>query len=852
MKTPVAERATQRGRASLPQHSDRRIHHTALFFAAYLLAVYIGYSISAGGVIAPIWPPAGIAVAGLYLFGRHLAPLVALGTVIGLSRQFEFGPGAMALVATVNTAEALLGATLLRRVNFSPALARTRDVVWFALAGAVVPPLLDVPAAIAVGMQLGYGSEMLLRGVFNWWAGNMLSILVIGGAMFVVASKRERISPSPSLRERVALSVGVVAIALATFLLGPIWGLREIACAVVLFLGVVWAALRHERMAVVGVNLGIAAIAVAALVNSWQRASDPIASLAASIGDASVVAGEHYALFANRILLLEGYVALVSLAGLLISAAMSERRAAERAHRRSENRFRTITEEIFDAFALFKPVLAADGSLRDLVFEEVNRRGRELLGIQAIDPTGSRFTHHFPTAVNGRFLALCASLIAERRVFEGEFDTTGLPGFEHRILRVLVVPLEHFLAVTARDVTDARRAEEQLRQALKMEAVGRLAGGVAHDFNNMMTAIGGYAELALNALPTGHPVREEIEQIRLASDRTASLTRQLLTLGRRQVLRREAIDPNDVVVDTMRLLRPLLGGGVTVSLDLAPGIGRILTDAGQLQQVVMNLALNARDAMPRGGNLQISTTNVDVASTDVHLAAGQHPGPHVELIVRDDGEGMDEATLAQAFDPFFTTRSASGGTGLGLSIVYGIAQQSGGHVSAVSAPGEGASFRLRFPRFDGSVTPDPADDSVIRSGEGECVLVVDDEDAIRRLIRRSLAASGYRVLEAANGAVALELVARHPGEVRLLVTDVMMPGMNGHEVARRARSWRPGLRVLFVSGYDEQSALRGAPDGPGSDFLEKPFSTRILIERVRALLDGPPAPDPEPPPPDSI
>ncbi len=842
MTTTGAAPAVAPRTGQTPESPGLRVRRAASFFVLYLLTVHLGYAISAGGVIAPIWPPAGVAVAGLFLLGSKMAWLVALGTVLGQLRQLDLSPLAVAAVAAVNATEALLGAALLRRAKFSPALARTRDVVALALVAGLAP-LVAVPVAIAVGSQLGYSGEILLRGVTNWWSGNTLSILVVSSALFVLSAKRERIERQPAMLERVALAALVIAVSFATFLLGPVWGLREIACAFVLFQFVVWAALRHERAAVVGVNVAVAAVATCALVISWQVAADPIAVLAQSIRHASTVSGGDYLLFANRILLLEGYVAAVAIAGLLISAVMSERRSAERELQKSERRFRAVTEEAFDAFALFRPERTADGALRDLVFEELNRRGRSLLGIGRVDPIGLGFADLFPTAANGRFLTLCGTLLENHRVFEGEFDTGALGGPGRRIIRLLIVPVGRRLAVTARDVTDARQAEEQLRQTLKMEAVGRLAGGVAHDFNNMMTAISGYAELALAALSSDHPVREELEQIQRASERTAFLTRQLLALGRRQVMRRDSVDPNAIIADTMRLLRPLLGPDLNVVLDLASDLGRVLSDAGQLQQVVMNLALNARDAMSSGGTLRIATKNVEIAAGEAHVAVSSRSGPHVEVSVEDDGCGMDEATLRQAFDPFFTTRAASGGTGLGLSIVYGIVQQSDGHVVTRSVPGEGTTFRLRFPRYDGAHGARIREPVVVSSGSGECVLVVEDEDSIRSLICRALGSAGYRVLEANNGSKALELVARHPGEIRVLVTDVVMPGMNGHELARRARSWRSGLRVLFVSGYDEESALRGEPVDVDTRFLAKPFTTREMLERVRELLDGVPATD---------
>jgi PAS domain S-box-containing protein len=372
------------------------------------------------------------------------------------------------------------------------------------------------------------------------------------------------------------------------------------------------------------------------------------------------------------------------------------------------------------------------------------------------------------------------------------------------------------------DVTARRVLEEELRQSQKMEAVGRLAGGVAHDFNNLLTAISGYGELALEQLQAGSRVREQVYEMKRAAERAAGLTRQLLAFSRRQVLQTEVVDLNAIVVDLERMLGRLLGAQVELSTDLDARLGRTQADPGQLEQVVMNLALNARDAMPGGGRLTISTRNTSVDGESF-----------VVLEVSDTGYGMDTATLEQAFEPFFTTKPAGEGTGLGLSTVYGIVKQSGGDVSAASAPGRGTTVRVLLPQVAADVTAeDEATAAPARCG-GSTVLLVEDEDVVRRLVATMLRESGYRVLETENAEAA---IARADGEVQIdiLLTDVVMPGLSGPDLASLLVELRPELRVIFMSGYTADMVARNGELDPATAFVQKPFTRAELL---RALED---------------
>jgi len=391
---------------------------------------------------------------------------------------------------------------------------------------------------------------------------------------------------------------------------------------------------------------------------------------------------------------------------------------------------------------------------------------------------------------------------------------------------------------TQRDVTELKRLEEQLRQAQKMEAVGRLAGGVAHDFNNLLTAILGSTELLLGGLPGANPLREDAEEIRRAAERAAALTRQLLAYSRRQVLKPEPLNLNTVVAEMDRLLRRLIGEDVVLVTALAPDLGTVRADPGQIEQVIVNLALNARDAMPQGGRLSVATTNIELDPAYVGDHAGAKAGPFVLLTVTDTGTGMDPETTAHLFEPFFTTKEVGKGTGLGLATVYGIVKQSGGYITVYSEPGQGTSFKIYLPRVP-EASPVPKGPTAPReSTRGtETILVVEDEPAVRSLSRRALEGSGYTVLAAATGADALELAERHDGPIDLLVTDVVMPGMSGRELAEQLAPRRPGLRVLYMSGYPGDAVVQRGGLAAGVAFLQKPFTPDGLARQVRAVLD---------------
>ncbi len=399
---------------------------------------------------------------------------------------------------------------------------------------------------------------------------------------------------------------------------------------------------------------------------------------------------------------------------------------------------------------------------------------------------------------------------------------------------------EHHVLATIFDITEREVLEAQLRQSQRFESIGQLAGGIAHDFNNLLTAIHGYAELLQQNLPADDPNRADAEQIALAADRAAELTRQLLAFSRRQVLQPRILDPGEVVSSVAPMLRRLLGEHIELATYRQPGTGHVRVDPSQLEQVIVNLAVNARDAMPAGGTLTVEVTGADLDDAFAAGHAGVRQGRYVSLAVSDTGAGMDAATRARAFEPFFTTKAPGTGNGMGLATVYGIVKQSGGAVYIYSEPGVGTSVRIYLPRVEAPGEPEPVVAAPLPLPSGsETILLVEDERAVRTYAARVLERQGYTVLQAENGNDAL-LLAGRGRPIDLLVTDIVMPGLQGHELAARLRTVRPDLRVLYVSGFTAESVIRGNGSGARVAFLPKPYSGAALARAVHTALVGAP------------
>jgi PAS domain S-box-containing protein len=391
----------------------------------------------------------------------------------------------------------------------------------------------------------------------------------------------------------------------------------------------------------------------------------------------------------------------------------------------------------------------------------------------------------------------------------------------------------------AEDVTERKLLEEQLRQSQKMDAVGRLAGGVAHDFNNLLTVIKGYSDILLDDFQASDPKRGALEEIKRSADRAAALTRQLLAFSRQQVSEPKVLDLNAIIRNMENMLRRLLGADVELRTTLQSQLGRVKADASQVEQIIMNLAVNSRDAMPRGGKLMIETVNVKLDNSLIsQFAAGAAPGDYVMISVSDTGEGMDADTQSRIFEPFFTTKELGKGTGLGLSTVYGIVKQSGGQVAVKTEVGIGTTFKVYLPRVDSVAESLYADGGVQKLDAGtETVLVVEDDEALRGLVSQVLTKRGYKVLMAADPQSAVEINAQHRGPIQLLLTDFVLRQMNGHELAQKVTASRPGTRVLFMSGYTSEAIAHQGNLEADVSFLQKPFTTAGLAQKVREVLD---------------
>jgi PAS domain S-box-containing protein len=542
----------------------------------------------------------------------------------------------------------------------------------------------------------------------------------------------------------------------------------------------------------------------------------------------------------------QDYVIKGNLKRLLPAVERELRDAGERRERkRTEETLRATRERLRQVTASGTAVLYATGLGSEALRPTwVSENVTAILGYgpaEALEPTWWADRLH-PEDRDEVLAALPSILVRDHRALEYRFRHKD-GGYrwihdEARLSRDATnQPLEVFGSWV--DVTERKTLESQLLQAQKMEAVGRLAGGVAHDFNNVLTAIAGYAELLREDLSADDARRADVEEILRASERAAELTHQLLAFSRRQVLAPRVLDLNAVVGDLDKMLRRLIREDIELRTALAPELGAVRADPGQLEQVILNLVVNARDAMPNGGKLTIETANAELDES----YALDHPtvvaGPHVMLAVSDTGVGMDATTQARIFEPFFTTKERGKGTGLGLATVYGIVQQSGGHIWLYSEPGRGATFKIYLPRVDQApehLAPAPGAHEAPRGTE--TVLLVEDDETVRTLTRKRLEALGYTVLSVSAGADALNLAASHVGPIHLLVTDVVLPGMSGRELAARLESARPGLKVLYTSGYTDEAVVHHGVLDPGIAFLQKPFMSGTLARKVRDALEG--------------
>jgi PAS domain S-box-containing protein len=512
-------------------------------------------------------------------------------------------------------------------------------------------------------------------------------------------------------------------------------------------------------------------------------------------------------------------------------ASAIEHKRSEEALRRSESRYRSLVQSA--VYGIYRSSLEGK-------FLDVNPAVVAMLGcisadeVLGLDPKVDVFVDAKEQArLMGEFRrgARLDNVEVRWKRKDGKQITVRLSG------RAVKGETGEVVEVIAEDVTERRVLEDQFRQAQKMEAVGRLAGGVAHDFNNLLMVISGYTEVLMEHTAEDHALHPKIAAIQQASDRATTLTRQLLAFSRKQLLELKVVDVNAIVKDIERLLRPLIGENIELVSRLAGDLGRTRADAAQIEQVIMNLVVNSKDAMPNGGKIIIQTANESLDGDLPRECSYIQPGPYVMLSIEDNGHGMDKETQSRIFEPFFTTKEKGKGTGLGLSTVYGIIKQSGGYVLAQSEVGRGTTFRIYLPRVE-----EPAEisggtrASQSATGGSETVLLVEDEESVRQLVRETLEAKGYKVLEADHGAAALRIASDHHGPIDMLITDVVMPGMSGRELSEQLSASDPDIKILYLSGYTEDAVVHQGVLEPGTSFLQKPFTLQALARKVREVL----------------
>ena len=499
----------------------------------------------------------------------------------------------------------------------------------------------------------------------------------------------------------------------------------------------------------------------------------------------------------------------------------------------AEAKYQTLMQHANDAIFIIDPA----GPVL-----EVNRRAEAMLGRPSTEIVGRMYIDLVSPASRDGAVAHFQQLLNEGTVHAHDIHLRHSGGrqvcadFSASLVPVRGQPV--VLAI-ARDVTERNRLERQFQQAQKMEAVGQLAGGVAHDFNNLLTVILGYSNLLLGTLPEDDRRRQDVEEIQKAGQSAGALTRQLLAFSRKQILEPVVLDLNAVLANLDRMVRRLIGEDIDIITRLDPELGRVKADAGQIEQVLLNMAVNARDAMPEGGRLTIETGNVELDEQYAHTHPDTTPGHYVVLAVSDTGHGMDEQTQSRLFEPFFTTKEKGKGTGLGLATVYGIVKQSGGSIWVYSELGHGTTFKAYFPRVEGVAAPLVSARSSAQPPSGtETILLVEDAGGLRKLARRVLERYGYTILEAPNGDEALQICERHPGTIHLLLTDVVMPGMSGRTLADRLVLLYPATKVLYTSGYTDNAIVHRGVLAAGAAFLQKPYAPEALARKVRDVLDA--------------
>ena len=913
---------------------------TAFYFVGGLLGKEASFM---SGNVALVWPPSGIALAAILLFGYRFWPGVALGAFLFASLNGT--PSVFFTLATAigNTVGAIVCAFLLQRfVHFRPSLERVRDVTGFilfaCLLGTTVNAAFNV-AGLFNAEQISFDS--MFPHLLAWWVPNALGALVIAPVILSWGSSSSIVWNTRLIIEAAICVAGLTLGTLISFNSWFVEGIGKYPLAYLPYPFLVWSALRFGQRGATTSTLLVSALAIGELL----QGRGPFVT-GATVGT-------------DSLMLIGSYVGILAITNMFLASAAVEREQAVRSTLESEKRYRAVIEDQTDLICRFKPdgqiifvnyaycrfyekrrdelvgtnffepmpeqdreiplghfskltpeqpvlsydnkVMLAGGhfvwqqcSVRALfdeagnIFEfqavmqditkrkeseEAMRFGEERLrailnsmvdGVVVVDERGAINSCN-PAAE--KIFGRSASEISNRAIRNffaptdrenyDEYLSSQLKQKEPKIIEVsalrpdeTMLPIDlavseisrwggRMFIVVVRDISERKKMEVQFRQSQKMEAIGRLAGGIAHDFNNLMQAILGYGNLLLQRLPDKDPNRETVEQIEKSAERATSLTRQLLAFSRKQILQPKLLSLNTTVTDMNKLLQRLIGEVIKLEIKLSSPAPYVRADPGQIEQVILNLCINARDAMPKGGTLMIETSSAELGGDETHFSNEFQPGPYAMLRITDTGCGMSPEVQAHLFEPFFTTKEMGKGTGLGLSIVYGIVKQSGGEIKVDSEIGRGTSFRIYLPRHEKEADEVAAEKMAKPQTAGtETILLVEDEELVRMMLVEVLKAQGYTVLEACHGAEALAMAARHEGPIHLLVTDMLMPELNGWELASRLVEVRRTLPVLYMSGYTDDEAQRYGKLEKSGDFLQKPFRPDALLVKARQILDA--------------
>ncbi|MGH7508800.1 MAG: MASE1 domain-containing protein [Gemmatimonadales bacterium] len=789
----------------------RRLPYLAAI--ALLALVYFGsarlglLAAVAHDVVSSAWPPTGIALAALLLYGVRYWPGIAIGALL-LNATAGVSLGGVAGIAVGNTLEAVVGALLLQRLaRFLPSLERLQDVFALVMAAAI---------STAIGATIGVGSLWLSGAIDSgslgplwlvWWSGDGIGALVV--APFILTWWTITRDRDSALRVVEALAVLLMLVVLTAVLFR-----MPFSYVYAIFPIAGWAALRFGPRGATTATLLVCGLAV------WHT----LHGLGPFVDSTP----------AHNLALLQTFIGLLAVTTLLLAARTSERNAAARAVTESEAHYRVLFEGhphplwVYDRETL-RFLAVNEAAVRHYGYSREEFLGMTLEDIRPPEDV-ERLRERRSSSEDGLLDA------GEWRHRKKDGTVIDVAITRH----TLSVGTRRAALAMAQDVSKRKVLEGQLLQAQKMEAVGQLAGGIAHDFNNLLTATLACCDLLTEELGSAsNGARGLVQEIQAAAQRAASLTGQLLAFSRKQILQPKLLDVNEVLADLESLLRRLIREDVEIALALASGPKPVFADPNQLEQVVINLAVNARDAMPSGGRLTIETALREVPEADARALGLSRSGKVVALTVRDTGIGMDAKTLARIFEPFYTTKESGKGTGLGLSMVHGFVRQSGGAVEVHSELGQGSAFTVLLPWERRS---DPQGRK-LSSGQGgaargtETILLVDDETAICRPVGRFLLAQGYKVLTAGDQEEALRAAREHPGKIDLLITDVVLPGGSGIALATSLPRQQPGLRVLYMSGHTESDLIRRGVGSETLAFLAKPFSLAELGGAVRDVLD---------------